>query len=265
MRPRFTTHTLKFLRSLARNNDREWFKARRDDYDRHVREPMISVIEQLASDFKRVAPEIVASPKASLYRIYRDTRFSADKTPLKTHAAAVFPWKGLARHEGAGLYFEVAPRWVWIGGGMYAPLPPQLVRVREHIADTWPDIRRIARSRAFVARVGELDGEKLTRVPRGFAADHPASEYLKHRQFLAGREFPAELATSEDFYPTLVATFKAITPLVRFLNEPLMERPDPGSRFPDTDSVSTGSAPAYTAPRPARRDTPPGPDEASSA
>ena len=78
----------------------------------------------------------MASPKASLYRIYRDTRFSEDKTPLKTHAAAVFPWRGLARHEGAGLYFEVAPSWVWIGGGMYAPQPPQLVRVREHIAST---------------------------------------------------------------------------------------------------------------------------------
>jgi uncharacterized protein (TIGR02453 family) len=250
MFPRFTRHTLTFLRSLARNNDREWFKARRDDYDRHVRAPMLAVIEQLARDFTRLAPELVASPKASLYRIYRDTRFSADKTPLKTHAAAVFPCKGLARHEGAGLYFEVAPRWVWIGGGMYAPLPPQLVRVREHIAETWPDIRRIATSRRFVARVGTLEGEKLTRVPRGYAADHPAGEYLKHRQFLAGREFPADLATSEDFYPTLVATFEAITPLVRFLNEPL---------------ISSDSAPAYTVPRPARRDTPPARDGASSA
>jgi uncharacterized protein (TIGR02453 family) len=223
LHPRFTVQTLRFLRSLQRNNDREWFKARRDEYERHVRAPMIAVIEQLATDFQRVAPEIVASPKASLYRIYRDTRFSADKTPLKTHAAAVFPWKGLARHEGAGLYFEVAAKWVWIGGGMYSPLPPQLVRVREHIAATWPDIRRIAKSKTFRARVDALEGEKLSRVPRGFAADHPAGEYLKHRQFLAGREFPPELATSEEFYPTLVATFRAITPLVRFLNESLAD------------------------------------------
>jgi uncharacterized protein (TIGR02453 family) len=224
MAPRFTNDTLKFLRALKRNNDRDWFKARKDEYERHVRAPMLAVIEQLAKDFQRVAPELVASPKTSLYRIYRDTRFSEDKTPLKTHTAAVFPWRGLARHEGAGVYFEVSPGWVWAGGGMYAPQPPQLLQVREHIADTWPEIRRIVKSKAFTSRVPALDGERLTRVPRGFACDHPAAEYLKHRQFLAGREFPAELATSDDFYPTLLATFKAIVPLVRFLNEPLAAR-----------------------------------------
>jgi len=218
--PHFSKDTLKFLRALKRNNDREWFKARKDEYERHVRAPMVAVIERLAIDFKRIAPELVASPKASLYRIYRDTRFSDDKTPLKTHAAAVFPWRGLARHEGAGLYFEIAPGWVWIGGGMYAPQPPQLVRVREHIAGTWPAIDRITRHKSFRA-VTELDGEKLARVPRGFAADHPAAEYLKHRQFLAGRELPAELAADDDFYPTLLTTFKAIAPLVAFLNAPL--------------------------------------------
>jgi uncharacterized protein (TIGR02453 family) len=221
MTPRFTRDALRFLRALKRNNDREWFRSHRDDYDRSVRDPMIAIIEQLARDFQRFAPEVVASPKASLYRIYRDTRFSADKTPLKTHAAAVFPWRGLARHEGAGLYFEIAPQWVWVGGGMYAPLPPQLQRVREHIADTWPEIRTLSRRKAFVSAVSTLDGERLTRVPRGFPSDHPAAEYLKHRQFLAGREFPAALAYDDRFYPTILTTFKAIVPLVRFLNEPL--------------------------------------------
>jgi uncharacterized protein (TIGR02453 family) len=220
MLPRFTKQTLAFLRALKRHNDREWFKQRRDDYEQHVRTPMLSVIEQLATDFKRFAPELQASPKTSLYRIYRDTRFSEDKTPLKTHAAAVFPWRGLARHEGAGLYFEIAPTWVWMGGGMYAPPPPQLVRVRAHIAETWPTIHRIATHRSFT-RVTTLEGDKLRRVPRGFPAEHPAAEYLKHRQFLAGREFPAELATQADFYPTLLSTFKAIVPLVAFLNTPL--------------------------------------------
>ena len=224
MSPRFTTDTLKFLRALKRNNDREWFKARRDDYERHVREPMLAVIEQLARDFKRVAPELTASPKTSLYRIYRDTRFSEDKTPLKTNAAAVFPWRGLARHEGAGLYFEVAPGWVWIGGGMYSPMPPQLVKVREHVAATWPEIDRIVKRKSFTSRVDGLHGERLSRVPRGFAADAPAADYLKYRQFLAAREFPASLAVSAEFYPTLLATFTAIVPLIRFLNAPLTGR-----------------------------------------
>jgi uncharacterized protein (TIGR02453 family) len=221
MRPRFPPDTLKFLRRLKRNNDREWFRSRKDEYEQYVRGPMIAVIEQLAKDLPAIAPELVASPKASLYRIYRDTRFSDDKTPLKTNAAAVFPWKGLARHEGAGLYFEVAPGWLWIGGGMYAPPPPHLVKVREHIVSTWPEIRKITKGKAFVRRVDALEGDRLSRVPRGFPADHPAAEYLKRRQFLAAREFPPELATSDDFYPTLLGTFAAIVPLVRFLNAPL--------------------------------------------
>jgi uncharacterized protein (TIGR02453 family) len=221
MPPRFTPATLKFLRALKKNNDREWFKARKDEYEAHVKAPMLEVIGQLAKDFKKIAPELEASPKVSLYRIYRDTRFSEDKTPLKTNVAAVFPWKGLARHSGAGLYFEVSPGWVWMGGGLYSPETPDLVKIREHIIDTWPEIRKVTTNKAFVTHVRELHGDRLTRVPRGFPADSPAVAYLKQRQFLASREFPADFATDAKFYPTLVSTFAAMMPLIRFLNEPL--------------------------------------------
>jgi uncharacterized protein (TIGR02453 family) len=219
--PCFTPATLSFLRALKRNNDREWFKARKEQYERDVRAPMIRVIERLAGDFKSFGPELVAAPKTSLYRVYRDTRFSPDKTPLKTHVAASFPWRGLQRHQGAGLYFEIAPKWVWIGGGMYAPEQPQLVKVREHIAETWPEVRTLTRARSFVSRFDALGGAQLTRVPRGYAADHPAADFLRRKQFLAGRELPAESATGEDFYAELLGTFKALVPLIRFLNEPL--------------------------------------------
>jgi uncharacterized protein (TIGR02453 family) len=225
----FTPRTVSFLRSIKRNNDREWFKARRDDYERHVRTPLTLVIERLAVDFRRFAPELVASPRHSLYRIYRDTRFSENKKPLKTHAAAVFPWRGLPKHEGAGLYFEIATGWVWMGGGMYHPEPPDLHRVRMHIAETWPEIARTVRAAPFRARLGSVDGDRLTRVPRGFAADHPAADYLKYRQFIAGREFPAAFVHSRAFYPTLLATFRALMPLVRFLNEPLANKPTPAT------------------------------------
>jgi uncharacterized protein (TIGR02453 family) len=225
MAPRFFPATLTFLRALKRNNNRDWFKARREHYDKVVREPMLAVIDQLAVDLRKIAPELIASPKASMYRIYRDTRFSADKTPLKTHIAAVFPWRGMMRHQGAGLYFEIAPKWVWAGGGMYAPEPPDLFHVREHIVSTWPELQRIVRHRAFKTNFTALDGARLTRVPRGFLSDHPAAEYLKHRQFLAGREFPPGLATSSEFYPTILSTFKAATPLIRFLNEAVSGSP----------------------------------------
>jgi uncharacterized protein (TIGR02453 family) len=236
----FSRKTVSFLRSLKRNNDREWFRARRDQYDTHVRGPMIAVVEQLRLDFCHFAPELVASPKHSLYRAYRDTRFSNNKKPLKTHASAVFPWNGLPKHEGAGLYFEIAPGWVWIGGGMWRPEPPDLLRVREHIAETWPEIHTTVRRAAFRRRLGELGGDQLSRIPRGFPADHPAAAYLKHRQFSAGTEFPASFAYSREFYPTLLATFKAMMPLVRFLNEPLTARGDSSAAFGRRRTFTTG-------------------------
>jgi len=221
--PHFSSATLTFLRALKRNNDREWFKARKERYERDVKTPMLAVIEQLAIDCKSFAPEIVASPKVSMYRIYRDTRFSADKTPLKTNVAASFPWRGLHRHQGAGLYFEVAPGWVWIGGGMYMPQPQQLVAVREHIAGHHKQLRAIVESPGFRRLVGPLHGDRLKRVPRGFPHDHPAAEYLKFRHFVAGAELPASLATSPAFYKKVLTIFREVTPLARFLNAAVLK------------------------------------------
>jgi uncharacterized protein (TIGR02453 family) len=218
--PAFTPRTLSFLRSLARHNDREWFRQRKDAYEQHVRGPMVALIERLASDFQLFAPELVATP-ACIYRIYRDTRFSDDKTPLKTHIAAGFPWRGLPRHQGAGLYIEIAPRWVWVGGGMYAPDTSQLAAVREHISRNYVRLRAIVESPGFERTVGALDGAQLQRVPRGYARDHPAAGYLRYRQFLAGREFPPEFACSPRFYAGVLALYRQVAPLVRFLNEPL--------------------------------------------
>jgi uncharacterized protein (TIGR02453 family) len=218
--PRFSAATLRFLRALKRNNRREWFNRHRDDYEQHVRQPMTAVVERLADDFRTFAPELVASPKQSMYRIYRDTRFSANKAPYKTHVAAVFPTRGLAKHEGAGLYFHVSPDEVWIGGGMYAPQTPQLVAVREHIAANLRQLRAIVESPAFRRRCA-LEGERLARVPRGFPSDHAAADYLKYRSFIAGAEFPASIAASPKFYGTLLGVFREVLPLARFLNAPL--------------------------------------------
>ncbi len=219
--PRFTADTLSFLRRLKRNNRREWFNAHRDEYEQHVRQPMIDVIERLAVDFRSFAPDLVASPKRSLYRIHRDIRFSADKKPYKTHVAAVFPPRDLPKHEGAGLYFHAAPDGVWVGGGMYAPQTAQLLAVREHIAANSRRLRSIVSAPGFRRAVGELEGERLQRVPRGFPKDHEAAEFLKFRQFLACRDFPAAFATSPKFYSTLLGVFRQIAPLIAYLNEPL--------------------------------------------
>jgi uncharacterized protein (TIGR02453 family) len=219
--PRFTTESLRFLRALARNNRRDWFGAHRDDYEAYVRAPMAEIVSRLAGDFRAFGPEFVADPKTSMYRIYRDVRFSENKAPYKTHVAASFPARGLPRHEGAGLYFHVSPQDVWIGGGMYAPPPPQLYAVREHIATNSRRLRSLVESPAFRRDIGALEGERLQRVPRGFPKDHPAADYLKFRQFPAGREFEPAFATSPKFYSTLLAIFRRAAPLMRFLNEPL--------------------------------------------
>ena len=223
--PRFSAETLKFLRALKRNNRREWFNAHRDDYDTHVRQPMIAVVERMADDFRAFAPELVASPRVSMYRIYRDTRFSENKAPYKTHVAAVFPTRGLPKHEGAGVYFHVSPEGVWMGGGLYLPQPPQLHAIREHIASNVRQLRAIVESPGFRRHVGALEGDRLQRVPRGFPSDHEAAEYLKFRHFIAGAEFPAAFAASPKFYGTLLSVFRRLMPLARFLNAPLVGQP----------------------------------------
>jgi uncharacterized protein (TIGR02453 family) len=221
--PAFTKKTLSFLRSIKRNNDREWFHARREQYDTHVRGPMVEIIERLADDFRQEAPEFAADVKSSLFRPFRDTRFSDNKAPLKTTIAARFPHRVLGRMNGAGLYFEVAPGWVWIGGGIWAPETPQLQAIREHIAENHRALARIIAAPAF-KKLGGLQGDCLSRVPRGFSKNHPAARLLQYRQFMGIREEAAEFAVTPRFYSQLLNTFRAFVPLCRFLNEPLLNR-----------------------------------------
>jgi len=227
----FSPKALAFLRALKRNNDREWFRERKDQYELLLRTPMSALVERLAGDLRLFAPHLTADPKTAIYRIYRDTRFSEDKTPLKTHIAASFPTRGLPKHQGGGLYLEVTPGWVWAGGGMYAPDTSQLQIVREHLAANHRRLRAIVESPGFTKAVGALQGERLQRTPRGFAADHPAAEFLKYRQFLAGKEFPAAFATSRRFYAGILDVFKQVAPLTKFLSEPLLsDRSAPPTR-----------------------------------
>ena len=208
------------MRALKRNNRREWFQPRKDEYETHVRAPMVALLERLAIDMRTFAPELIADPKVSLFRVYRDTRFSSDKTPYKTHVAARFPLRGVPKGEGAGLYFEIAPGWVWMGGGMYMPTTADLHDIRAQIAATHPrGLHKVVTAPAFKRAVGELTGDRLTRVPLGYSKDHPASHYLQFKQFLGvvrvrsvARDEPAASIAE------LLKVFKAVAPLVQFLN-----------------------------------------------
>jgi uncharacterized protein (TIGR02453 family) len=218
----FPREGLQFLRSLKRNNNREWFQKHRGNYEQYVKQPIADLIQALHHEFKKFAPEMVATPKASAYRIHRDIRFSKNKSPYKTHVAAVFPRNGLGKHEGAGFYVHIATDELLIGGGLYIPLPENLTAVRNHILHNPVRFLNIVESPAFRHKFGKIEGEQLTRIPRGFPADHRVAPYLKYKQFLASRNFPPERATTARFYETLLETFRAMLPLVRFLNEPIM-------------------------------------------
>ena len=218
----FPQESLHFLRALKRNNNREWFQEHKSIYEQHIKQPMADLIDALAGEFQQFAPEMVASTKVSAYRIHRDTRFSKNKAPYKTHVAAVFPHSGLGKHEGAGFYLHIAPSELLIGGGLYMPLPEDLNALRSHIADHHERFHAIVAGRQFRRMFGGLSGEQLSRPPRGFPKDHPAAEYLKYKQFLAGRNLPPETATTPRFYKEVVGTFRAMLPFIRFLNEPLV-------------------------------------------
>lgn len=243
----FTAETLSFLRALERHNDREWFKAHRDRYESQVRNPAIAFVERMAGALPAFAPEALASPRASLFRIHRDTRFSPDKSPFKTNVGMIFPWRGLARHEGAGFYVEVATSRALVAGGLYAPQPAPLRAVRQHIAADPERFRAIVEARSFKTAFNQLEGERLTRVPAGFARDHPAGEYLMFRQFLAWREYPADVALSPRFFAEVVRRFRQMAPLIRFLNKPIVKAS--GGAFDLASPPGTLAGPALAARR----------------
>lgn len=215
--PAFPPGALAFLGQLRKHNRRDWFQPRKHIYEDTVKGPMVEVIHRMGEAFRRFAPEMVADPKVSHYRIYRDTRFSPDKSPYKTHAAAVFPVRGLPKNSGPGLYFHISPEEVLIGGGMYMPEPPALRAVRQRIAANPREFIGIVESPRFRRAFGELQGEQLKTMPKGFSPDHQAARYLRHKQFLFGKFFAPSLATSPRFFPTLIDCFQEGMPLIRFL------------------------------------------------
>ncbi len=219
MRPCFPPQALRFFRQLKRNNNRDWFLANKHVYEQKVKAPMSELIIALGRQMQPHAPEISFDPARAIFRIYRDTRFSADKTPYKTNIAAVFRSRG--RREGAGLYFSISPSEVEIAGGVYMPDPAVLLAIRHHIADHYRKFRSIVEAPEFRRLFGKLWGEQLTRTPKGFASDHPAADLLRYKNFLADAVRPAKLAESPKLLGELVKLFRGMMPLIRFLNEPL--------------------------------------------
>jgi len=216
----FPREGIGFLKRLKRNNNRPWFEKHKQEYESSIKLPMQSLIASLHPHFQRFAPEFDINPKRSLFRIYRDVRFSKDKTPYKTHAAAHFVLRGKPKGvEGSGYYLHIEPGEVFIGGGIYMPDNDQLKKIRSAIADHSDQFLSIVRLPKFKKIFGKLEGEKLQRVPKGYDPDHPMAEWLKHKQFFVWIEWPESKCLKDKFVAEVAEVYKAATPLVRFLNE----------------------------------------------
>ena len=229
----FTPASLRFLRTLARHNHRDWFEAHRAEYEAAVLRPMREFVEEMDVRLARIAPEIVGDPKRSVFRIYRDIRFSADKTPYKTHAAAWFYHRdgthrvGQESHGGgAGFYFHLEPGGSLDAGGIWMPPREALAKIRDAMAESPAGFRRVVTDARLVRRCGALDTDAvLSRVPRGYPPDHPAARWLRYKSFTVGRALSEAQMTSARL-PALVADdFAVMLPLVRWINAALGLRP----------------------------------------
>ena len=218
----FTEEGVKFFRSLERNNRREWFQPRKHIYEEQLKAPMIGLVGAVNAAMMRFAPEHVREPQEAIYRIYRDTRFSPDKTPYKTHIAAVFPRRGMAKHGSAGFYFSVSAKEVEVAGGVYMPAPDELRLIRDYMAANHEEFRVIVRGRTLRTLVGELHGDQLARVPKGFCADHPAADLVRYKQWLFYVLLDPGMVTTPKLLPEIAKRFKAMTPFIDFLNRPLV-------------------------------------------
>jgi len=214
-----------FFRLLEKNNQREWFATHKDIFETHVRGPMIELVTLLNKRLEAFAPEHVAEDPAKLiYRIYRDTRFSKDKTPYKTHIGATFSHQVLTRHGGAGYYFEVSHRCVGIAGGVYMPGPEELHTMREAIAADPQKFLQLAEDRNTRKLFGPLQGERLTRLPKAWQshAASPAAEYLKFKQLYWYVELPASLALTPQLPTVLTRYFRAMSASLAWFNDALL-------------------------------------------
>src|SRR6201997_4197141 len=219
--PCFRPEALAFLRNLARHNDREWFTPRKATFEAELKEPMLAIVRKVTEAMIDFAPNHVRPAEKSLFRIYRDTRFSHDKRPYKTHVAAWWTHTGLDKTSGAGYYFQVSPKGVVIAAGAYMPEKEQLAAIRNWLLDNHAEFRKILKKPAVRKTFSEFEGEALTRPPKGFPADHPAMDLIRCKQWGLSTTLPVGAAQRKDFAKVLGKHFRLLAPMGDALNTPI--------------------------------------------
>ena len=219
----FEPDALQFLADLAANNDRDWFKPRKADYERLIKEPLEALCVALADRFAKLDLPLRSDPVRSPFRIYRDVRFSKDKSPYKTGQGADFPWidsdDDIGRPSGAvGGYFHLEPGNIFLGGGMWHPEQARLAAFRERL-DRDPNAVLLAiEDDRFRSVFGSVTGDSLTRNPKGFAHDHPYSHLLRLKDVVFSRRLSDAEVYSPRLPDVIASDLDTARPVLRFLD-----------------------------------------------
>ena len=215
----FTREAIDFLADLAQNNDRAWFQPRKAEYERLLKQPVEDLCVALAEVFAARDLPLVADPGRSPFRIYRDVRFSKDKSPYKTAVAASFPWRDATRDDRMGAYFHFEPGRMSAGGGMWHPEPKRLTAWRTLVATDPARVHAAVDDAGFLATVGPVRGEMSARVPTGYPKDHPDADLLRLKDIIWSRDLSDADVLSPGLPDTLATLYAASLPMLRLLAE----------------------------------------------
>jgi len=216
----FPKELLTFFEQLQQNNNKAWFSEKKPEYEAFVVTPMLEFIEQIKPRLMGISPHFEAIPKksgGSMFRIYRDVRFSKDKTPYKEHAACQFRHEAGKDAHAPGFYVHLAPESIKIGGGIWLPPSNKLSLIRERIVNKPNEWSKVIEDAGINSYFEGVSGDSLKRPPRGFSEQDPHIKYLKQKSFFLMRELPAASAYSETFINEVADTFSKATPLMAFL------------------------------------------------
>jgi uncharacterized protein (TIGR02453 family) len=228
----FRPEAIQFLVDLAANNDRAWFQPRKAEYERFCKEPLEQLIVALAERFEARGIPLRADPARAPFRIYRDVRFSKDKSPYKTNLGASFPWVGDSAGNGdatarshtaevhsSGGYFHLQPGEIYVGGGIWHPDKPWIDAFRRRVDQDPAEFHKVTDAKPFKAQFGALssDGHSLQRVPQGYPADHPEAETLKMKDVVFGRRLSDDEAMSPALPDVMADAYEAAVPVFRYL------------------------------------------------
>jgi uncharacterized protein (TIGR02453 family) len=220
----FSPKAFEFFEELTRNNNREWFLKNKSRYENDVRDPMLAFIADFAPRLKKISANYVADPRpsgGSMMRIYRNLRFSRDKTPYKTNAAAAFGHRSADGHfEAPSFYLSLSADEGFMGVGIWHPQPDVARKLRDAIVARPQNWKKAIDDRKFKARF-ELGGDKLARPPRGYDPAHPLIEDLKRKSFICSAEFTRKEVCSDQFLNQFTGACEGASPFMKFLTEAL--------------------------------------------